>query len=144
LLCRAGAVLCALPIEYVIEIMRPLPLDVLSGLPHFVGGMAVVRGAPLPVLVLSRLFEKEERRPERLVIVRAGERRVGLAVDAVIGIRALADHVVQTLPPLGRDAFQDAIAAIGTLDNELLLVLQAARLVPAEVFDLIEAKAVAS
>lgn len=144
LLCRAGALLCALPVAHVIETMRPPPLDVLPGTPHFVAGMAIVRGAPLPVIVVSRLFGKEDKRPERLVVARVGQRRVGLAVDAVVGVRALPRDMLQQLPPLLRDASHDAIADIGTLDGELMVVLQAARIVPAEVFAIVEAEVAAS
>ncbi len=144
LLCRAGSVLCALPVEHVVETMRPLPLDALPGSPHFVAGMTVVRGAPLPVIVVSRLFGKEEKRPERLVVVRAGDRRVGLALDAVVGVRALPADMLTRLPPLLRDAADDAVSAVGTLDGELMVVLQAARVVPAEVFAMVEAEAAAS
>ena len=144
LLCRAGGLLCALPLEHIIETMRPMPLDVLPGTPHFVAGMAIVRGEPLPVLLLSRLFGKEEKRAERLVIARAGTRRVALAVESVVGVRALEPELLQRLPPLLRDAPQDAVAEIGTLDGELMVVLQAARLVPAEVFAIVEAEAAAS
>lgn len=144
LLCRAGTVLCALPVACVIETMRPLSFDMLPGSPHFVVGMAIVRGAPLPVIVVSRLFDKEEKRPERLVIARVGSRCVGLAVDEVIGVRALAAETLQELPPLLRDASQEAVAGIGTLDGELLVVLKAARIVPAEVFAIAETEAAAS
>ena len=144
LLCRAGTMLCALPIQHVIETMRPLPLEVLPGLPDFIGGMAIVRGAPLPVLMVNRLFAKEEGRPERLVIIRIGERRVGLAVDTVIGVRALDGSKLNQLPPLLHEASHDAVAAIGTLDGELLVVLQTARIVPPEVFAAAEAEAAAS
>lgn len=144
LLCRAGAVLCALPIAHVTETMRLPPLEVLPGTPHFVAGMAIVRGTPLPVIDVRRLFGKQDKRPERLVVARVGQRRVGLAVDAVVGVRTLAGDMLQQLPPLFRNASQDAIANIGTLDGELMVALQAARIVPAEVFAVLEAEVVAS
>jgi purine-binding chemotaxis protein CheW len=144
LLCRAGTVLCALPIDHVIETMRPLPLDQLPGTPHFIAGMAIVRGAPLPVVVVSRLFGDLETIPERLVIVRAGPRRVGLAVDSVVGVRVLSGDVVERLPPLLRDASHNAVADIGSLDGELMVVLQAARVVPADIFAIVEAEVATS
>jgi purine-binding chemotaxis protein CheW len=144
LLFRAGTVLCAFPAECVIETMRPPPLKVLSGTPHFVTGMAIVRGAPLPVIAVTRLFGHEEKRPARLVIARVATRRVGFAVDQVVGIRALAAEMLERLPPLLRDASHDAIADIGTLDGELMVVLQAARVVPAEIFAIVEKEVIAS
>jgi purine-binding chemotaxis protein CheW len=144
LLCRVGTVHCALPLEHVIETMRPVPLETLPGLPYFVGGIGIVRGVPLAVVIVNRLFAKAEGRPERLVIARVGERRVGFAVDTVIGVLALDGSMLQRLPRLLLEAPQDAVAAIGTLDGELLVVLQTARIVPPEVFSAVEAKAAES
>jgi purine-binding chemotaxis protein CheW len=144
LLCRAGSLLCALPLPLVIEAMRPPRLDALPGMPAFVAGMALVRGAHLPVISLTRLFDESDGRSERLVIVRAGERRVGLLVDAIVGVRALSAETLRQLPPLLRDAAEDLVARIGTLDDELLVVLKAGRIVPDEVFRAVEAEAAAS
>lgn len=144
LLFRAAGVFCALPIEYVIETMRHPALEALPDAPHFIAGIAIVRGAPLPVIDVARLFGKESERPERLVVARVGRRRVGLAVDAVIGPRVLPDDMLQRLPPLLRDASREAVSEIGSLDGELILVLRAARIVPAEFFAILEAEAASS
>ena len=144
LLCRAAGVLCALPIEHVIETMRPPALETLPDAPHFIAGIAIVRGAPLPVIDVARLFGKESERPERLVVARVGQRRVGLAVDAVLGARVLPDDMLQRLPPLLRDASREAVSEIGSLDGELMVVLRAARIVPAEIFAILEAESSSS
>ena len=133
LICRVGAMLCALPLEHVLEVMRPLPVEVLSGTPAFVSGVAIVRGAALPVVAIARVLGEEASAPHRLVLVRTGERRVALAVDSVLGIRALPPDSAG-LPPLLRDAPRETVGGIGTLDGELLVVLQAAHIVPDEVF----------
>jgi len=145
LLCRAGAVLCALPVAHVIETMRLPPLAMLPGTPSFVAGMSMVRGAPLPVIVVRRVFGEEDKRPERLVVARVGDRRVvGIAVDAIVGVRTLPRDILQQLPSLLGDASHDAVAEIGTLDGELMVVLRVARIVPAEVFAIIQAEVTAS
>jgi purine-binding chemotaxis protein CheW len=77
--------------------------------------------------------------PSRFVIVTAGPRLVALAVDAVIGIRAIPSESLETLPLLFQRADLDAVSAIGTLDCELLLVLQSARLVPEDAWATIDA-----
>ena len=61
-----------------------------------------------------------------------GARRVGLAVDSVIGIRALDPESLSALPSLMSRAIP-AAEAIGALDGELLAVLDSGRLVPEEV-----------
>lgn len=126
---RVGALGCAIPIEHVIETMRPLPIEPLGDATEPVRGVAIVRGAPVPVVDLAALLGQPGR-PSRLVIVRAGERRVGLLVDAVEAVRELDGAQLAALPPLLRDARHDRVARIGALDAELMVVLDVARLVP--------------
>lgn len=63
------------------------------------------------------------------MVVRAGERQVALAVDAVV---ELAPSVYQAMPPLLRDAAMGAVNAIAALDSQLYFVLNTASIVPDE------------
>ncbi len=123
--------------------MRPLPITALPGAPTVVAGVSVVRGAPLPVVVAGRLFENVEQPPGRLVVVRAGARRIGLAFDSVLGVRSAPSKMLSALPPL-LDRGSPAVADIATLDEALMLVLDAARIVPEDVFVMLETKVSAS
>lgn len=142
LLCRVGVHLCALPIEVVVETMRPLPVEFVGGAPEFVSGLSIIRGVPLPVVDTGSLLGAAESRPTRFVTVRAGNRLVVLAVDAVLGLRAIADDSLQELPPLLGDSRADLIAAIGAVDSELLLVLRTARVVPESMWAVLELEGV--
>jgi purine-binding chemotaxis protein CheW len=62
--------------------------------------------------------------------VRTGKEQIALTVDAVLGVHRIADVSLRNLPPLLQDADNNVVSAIGTADAELLLVLNAARLVP--------------
>ncbi|MCI0622086.1 MAG: chemotaxis protein CheW [Acidobacteria bacterium] len=133
--------LCALPLEHVVETMRPLPTKPVAGAPHFVRGLAIIRGVPTPVVDAARLFSTEESQPLRFVTVRAGDRRVAVAFDSVLGVRPIPAGSLHELPLLLRDARAELISAIGALDGELLLVLRSARLVPEDVWNGLEAGA---
>lgn len=135
LLCRAGARLCALPLETVIEVMRLLPVEPLAGSPPFVLGLCIHRGGPVPVVDAGLLFGEQTAPPDRLVAIRAGSRVIGLAFTAVIGLRPIATNVAADLPPLLREAAGDVISAIATLDAELLHVLNIARMASASAFE---------
>lgn len=131
LLCRVGRRFLAVPVRHVDETMRPMAIEPLAGAPAFVSGLAVIRGVPTPVVDGGALLGAPgEARPGRLVVLRVDTRRVALAVDAVSGLRSLAEASLHEVPPLLSEANADAVQAIGTLDAALLLVLRAARVLP--------------
>jgi purine-binding chemotaxis protein CheW len=130
LLCRVSMHLCALPLEHVVETMRPLPVEFVEGAPEFVSGLSIVRGVPLPVVDTGSLLGEKGSSHSRFVIVKAGSHLVALAVDEVLGLRAIPSDSLQELPPLLGDSRANLVAAIGALDARLLLVLKTARVVP--------------
>lgn len=137
LICRCGARLCGLPLEYVAETMRPLPVETFPDMPPALLGVAVIRAVAVPVVDVAMLIGATTRTPPgRYVTLKlGGERQVGLAVESVIGVRELAIESLNEVPPLLSDAAPDVISAVTLLDAELVLVLQAARLIPDSVWD---------
>lgn len=127
---RAHGRLCALPVKHVIETMRARRVEPIASAPPCVIGLARLRGAGVPVVDLGRMLDGEDRPLPAgwLVTLRIEERVVALAVDTVVGVRALPADTVRDLPPLLGDARSEAVMAVGSLDHELLLVLRAARL----------------
>ena len=68
----------------------------------------------------------------RFVVLRVGARRVALAVGGVIGLAEVAPASARELPPIFRGTTgADAIAKLGALDSQLLVVLDVLRLLPA-------------
>ncbi len=128
--CRVDKFLCALPLEHVVETMRPLPVEPIAGAPHFVRGLAIIRGTPIPVVDLARLLGANNGQANRFVTVKLDVREAAIAVSDVLAVRLLPVGSLQELPPLLRNAGAEAISEIGMLDSELLLVLDSARLVP--------------
>lgn len=117
---------CALPLMHVIETMRPLPIETISGAPPFVLGVSTIRGVPTPVVDLGAALGAPGGVPGRFVTLRLGDRQVALSVDTVLGIRDLDNARLQALPPLLQEASNDLIEAIGTLDAQFLMVLREA------------------
>lgn len=143
LICRVGARLCGIPLEHVVETMRPLPVEPLSHLPAFVAGLALIRGQPTPVLDAQRLLggHVEQQRRARYVTLRLGTRSAALAVDAVVGVRQVDPSQLGELPALLREPRNELVMALGTLDRELLVVLERSRLLPESVWETLDAKA---
>jgi purine-binding chemotaxis protein CheW len=135
LLCRAGSRLCAIPIEHVIEVLRVLPIEPVSGAPRYVLGLCIIRGSAVPVVDAGLLLGDQATKSERLITIRTGDRTIALAAEAVLGIWAIGTETFNELPPLLRNAAGETIASIGVLDSELLFLLRTARIVPADLLD---------
>jgi purine-binding chemotaxis protein CheW len=107
-------------------------------------GLCVVRGSPVPVVDTGLLVSDQATRRGRLVAIRAGNRTIALAVEAVLGIRTIAEEALSRLPPLLRDAATETVTAIGMVDAELLFVLRTGRIVPDDLLDRLDVERAAS
>ena len=119
--------------------MRPLAVEAIAGAPSFVLGLAMVRGVPIPVVEAASLLTGTVSQATRFVTVKAGRRRVALAVDAVVGVVDIPPESLDTLPPLLHGAALDTVSAVGTLDADLLFVLRSTCLIPGELWAMLEA-----
>lgn len=124
LLVRVQNLVCALPLASIVEIMRPLPIEPIAGVPLFVRGVSIIRGVPTPVVDLGIVLGTTGGVARRFVSLRLGDRQVALAVDEVLGIRDLDASTIRELPPLLQEASKDLLEAIGTLDSQVLVVLR--------------------
>jgi purine-binding chemotaxis protein CheW len=132
---------CAVPLTHVIETMRPLPVEPISGVPSFVQGISIIRGIPTPVVDLGAILGTPSERAERFITLRVGDKQVALSVNAVLGVRNL-DTILTTreLPPLLQRASKDVVETIGTLDERVLMVLRAGWELPDEVWQTMTAQ----
>jgi purine-binding chemotaxis protein CheW len=85
LLLRQGTEYFALELTAAVEAMELPVLTPLPGAPASLLGMTTIRGAALPVFSASRVLDVEGRGSgdDVLVIVRDGDRQIGLVVDEV-------------------------------------------------------------
>jgi purine-binding chemotaxis protein CheW len=140
LLCRVGSHVCGIRLEHVIETFRPLPTEPLAGTPSFVVGMSVVRDVVVPIVNVATLLgaTSVEQTFARFIAIRAGRRVVVLATGPIVGVRVLPTSVADALPPLFEQDSAPYLEAVSALDAELLVVLQASRIVPDAVWDALD------
>ncbi|MBO3738987.1 chemotaxis protein CheW [Actinoplanes flavus] len=124
---RAGPLLCALPLNEVVETMRPLATRPLAGTAPHVLGLTVLRGEPAPVIDVTRLLTGADGRIDRYVAVRAGRGPVACATGPVLGVRE-----IRVSPPEGPSPL---IAGVGTVGADPLLLLRGFRAVPDAVWE---------
>lgn len=131
---RAGALLCALRLDDVIETMRPLETHPLAGTPTFVRGISVLRGVPTPVIDVARLLGGTPAEVQRYVAVRTERGAVAFATGPIVGIRDI-DDAGSGHPALLAGGTSRLVAGVGTAGAEPLLLLQSMRAVPDEVWE---------
>ena len=116
-------------------------MEVLAGAPRFVSGVSVVRGEPIAVLDLAYLLAgRSSDAVRRLVVLRAGERRVALAVDGVAGTSDMDPGRLHSLPSLIGDAPSEIAKAVGRIDQRLFTSLQAGRVLVDQAWQAMETK----
>lgn len=137
---RSCAGLFALPIKNILEIMRPQPVQVIADMPSVMKGVAIIRGAPVPVMELSDLLNmKTDQKSSRFILLQAQSGRVALAVEDVVGLHRFQSSLFQILPPLFGTESREIISSIGLMDRQLLFVLETARLIPSDVWNALRA-----
>ena len=126
-----GGMVLALPLDGVLEILRPPTLVPIPLGPPSLEGLARRRGAVLPVIGLRRVLglgavEGEERRAARLLIVRHNGQPVGLLVDGVSGLSSveedrIADSGTAPDPSVDAELLAGTILAGEGRDGALIL-----------------------
>jgi purine-binding chemotaxis protein CheW len=124
--------------------MRPLPTQPVGGTPGFVRGLAIIRGELVPVLDLAQFFgeptasygsvdevelDAVTAAARRFVLMRAGERRLAIAVGAVLRVVTALPPGTEVAPLVGQ-ALPHKVRALAALDDTALAILESAQLLP--------------
>ncbi len=124
LLVRASGLTCAIPLTGVRETMRALPCRALGGLPAYVLGASIIRGATTPVVDLAALLGAPESGARTRYVVLRGGSDIALAVDEVLGTRTLAERELDRIPRLLRDVGNQHIGSLVALDADVVPMLE--------------------
>ena len=130
LLVRCTEHVLGIPIDRVIETMRPPRVEAVPHAPAWLAGTAMIRGEATAVLALGVLLQLRTRTPARLVMVRLATRRVGVLVDTVDRVARLENVAALS----GLLPFVDAgvVSHLSQKDGELVSLLDVVRLVSEE------------
>ncbi len=120
---------CALPLEWVREIVHMALLSRPPGLPSILDGFLNLQGTTLPVLRLDRLFNLPEQSPglyTPLVILRNPDPPLALLVDEVNGVFSVSAE--DLLPVRETDLFNGCVEAEVVLNGQTVHLLSLERL----------------
>lgn len=94
--------------------------------PDFVRGVINLRGVVLPVVDLKAMLGRglTEANPKHVIIVvKTGDRTIGLLVDAVSDIMTVTVADIQPTPDLARDSNGAFIDGIAVIDQRMVTLL---------------------
>lgn len=120
------------------EIRGYTPTTSLPHAPDYVLGVINLRGVVLPVIDLNARLGRgrtDANIKHVIVVVKAGDRNIGLLVDAVSDILTVTGNDVQPTPELARDGQAEFVDGIAVLDNRMVTVLSMDRLTASLVGD---------
>ena len=125
--------------EYCVNIMavREIrgwsPATSLPQSPGYMRGVINLRGAVLPIMDLAARIGMPMVEPtvrSVFIVVNAGDRTVGLLVDAVSDILSITDDLVQPTPDVACDAVRSFVRGIISIENRMISEISLDRLLP--------------
>jgi purine-binding chemotaxis protein CheW len=122
-------------VRQVQEIRRMSEITTVPRAPEFIRGVINLRGRILPVLDLKRklgLGEVETRRATRIVVVRVGERLLGLLVDGASQVLKVPVSRIEPPPEEVQEKGGDYIRGVAKLEDRLIIVVDLERLLAHE------------
>lgn len=109
------------------EIMTRVPYA-----PEYMKGVVNLRGVIVPVIDLRMKFNLPDVEYGELTVVivlHVANRITGIVVDSVSDVFNLTDKQIQAAPDLGDDPNAGLIVGLGTVDEHMLILLDAEKLV---------------
>jgi purine-binding chemotaxis protein CheW len=122
-------------VRQVQEIRRVSEITTVPRAPEFIRGVINLRGRILPVLDLKRklgLGVVEPVRATRIVVVRVGERLLGLLVDGASQVLKVPVSRIEPPPEEVLEKGGDYIRGVAKLDDRLIIVVDLGRLLAHE------------
>jgi purine-binding chemotaxis protein CheW len=133
-----GAETYGIDILFVTEIVSLQPITELPEFPDYIKGIINLRGRIIPVMDVRLMFKQAARDyNERtcIIIVNSGTTNLGLIVDTVTEVLTIPERSIVALPSLQKEAANRYIKAIGTVEDQMKLLLNCDQLLSPETAD---------
>jgi len=117
------------------EIRGWTPATPLPRTPSYVKGVINLRGAVLPIIDLGARLGIATGEPTArhvIMVVKIGERTMGLLVDAVSDIINLTDDLVQATPDVASDQVKTFVKGLIAMEGRMISLIAMDRVLPDE------------
>jgi purine-binding chemotaxis protein CheW len=115
--------------EVVVQVLRMVAVRPVPESPPWIAGVVNVRGRTTPMVDLRMRLGLPARAPDpadHIVVVRTGDRTLGLIVDAVLEVLEVGEGEVE--PPADAAGPSGVVAAVARPGDRLILVLDVDRM----------------
>ena len=141
LIFRLGAEEYCIDILKVQEIRGYDTVTAIANTPEFIKGVINLRGNIVPIVDLRLKFKLAHADYSDLTIViilNIAKRMIGIVVDAVSDVIALADEQIKPAPRFGASMDTEFILGLGTLEDRMLIVVDIERLMSNREMELLD------
>ena len=125
----------AVEVTQVREIMRMEEITRMPKTPAYVEGIINLRGQIIAVIGLANRLnlESDERSADtRIIVVEAGEVKVGMIVDSVSEVLRVSTEAVEASPTLVTDISSAYLQGVVKQDNRLIILLDLTKVLSVE------------
>lgn len=132
--------LFGVPISDVVQIVGVQEITEIPEFPEYAKGVINLRGAIIPVVdVRLRLHRAEAEYNERtcIIVTNIQNNSVGFIVDEVDEVTEISEEMVSPPPKVSADTTNSYLTGVGKLTNAVVLLLDTAKLLAEDIFDLI-------
>jgi purine-binding chemotaxis protein CheW len=133
--------------EYGIDILKVKeirghdPVTRIANSPEFIKGVINLRGTIVPIVDLRAKFQLEQAADQKhsvVIILNVAQRVVGIVVDAVSDVIALAAEQIKPAPEFGGSLATDYIRGLGSIDERMLILVDIEKLMTGEDMALVD------
>ncbi|KGF68504.1 chemotaxis protein CheW [Hoeflea sp. BAL378] len=119
--------------EFCVEVMAVreirgwTPATPLPHSPGYVRGVINLRGVVLPVMDMSQRLGMDRTDPSQrhvIIVIQTGSQLVGLLVDSVSDILAVAESAIQPAPDVSREMGRDFVQGIIPIEGRMVCLIQ--------------------
>ena len=128
----------ALPLQVVLELIKPRPYTDLPKVPAYVRGILSLRGEVVPVVDLCQrlqLGSSTDGAAQRIVVCEGKEQSIGLLVDRITQVIRVPKAGIEPPPLILNEKVKDFVAGVGRFQGRMLIQLN-----PEEVLKISTAK----
>ena len=113
----------------------------IANAPEFIKGVVNLRGVIVPIVDMRIKFKLGEPTYNEftvVIIINVLERIIGMVVDGVSDVVALNPEQIKAAPEMGSSMDTDYITGLGTLNDQMLILVDIERLMSSEEMQVME------